>query len=51
MKPVRKDDEVEITTIPTHMKRFYAYRNFYVKKDGEILIRAKASFILLTEKN
>lgn len=46
MKPVRKDDEVEITTIPTHMKRFYAYRNFYVKKDGEILIRAKASFIL-----
>lgn len=46
IKPIRKDDEVEITTIPTHMRRFYAYRNFYVKKDGETLIRAKASFIL-----
>lgn len=50
IKPVRKDYEVEITTIPTHMKRFYAYRNFYVKKDGKTLIRAKASFILFDKE-
>ena len=46
IKPIKEGDEVEITTIPTHMKRFYAYRNFFVKKDGEILAKAKASFIL-----
>ena len=46
LKSIKEGDEVEITTIPTHMKRFYAYRNFFVKKDGEILAKAKASFIL-----
>lgn len=46
LKPIREGDLVVITTIPTHMRRFYAYRNFIVKRDGEVLVRAKASFIL-----
>lgn len=50
LKPIREKDEIEVTTIPTHMKRFYAYRNFLVKKDGEILARAKASFVLFDKE-
>ena len=46
LKTIREGDLIEITTIPTHMKRFYAYRNFIVKRDGEVLVRAKTSFIL-----
>lgn len=41
------DDEIEITTIPTHMNRFYAYRDFVVEKNGEILAQAKAVFLLM----
>ena len=41
------DDEIEITTIPTHMNRFYAYRDFIVEKNGEILAKAKAVFLLM----
>lgn len=44
---VRLDDEIEITTIPTHMNRFYAYRDFIVEKNGEILAKAKAVFLLM----
>ncbi|WP_105301182.1 acyl-[acyl-carrier-protein] thioesterase [Anaerococcus marasmi] len=44
---VRLDDEIEITTIPTHMNRFYAYRDFIVEKNGEILVKAKAVFLLM----
>lgn len=44
--PARLGDKLEITTIPTHMKRFYAYRNFLVTRNGEEIIRAKATFIL-----
>lgn len=44
---VRLDDEIEITTIPTHMNRFYAYRDFIVEKNGEILVQAKAVFLLM----
>ena len=50
LKPIGEKDEIEITTIPTHMKSFYAYRNFLVKKDGEILARAKASFVLFDKE-
>ena len=41
------DDEIEITTIPTHMNKFYAYRDFIVEKNGEILVVAKAVFLLM----
>lgn len=46
LKQLRKGMEVEVTTIPTHMKRFYAYRNFLIKNSGEVFARAKATFIL-----
>lgn len=46
LKPLMKGMEIEITTIPTHMKRFYAFRNFLVKNSGEVFARAKATFIL-----
>lgn len=46
LKPLRKGIDLEITTIPTHMKRFYAYRDFLIKNSGEVFARAKATFIL-----
>ena len=46
-KYVKLDDKIEITTIPTHMNRFYAYRDFVVEKNGEILATAKAVFLLM----
>lgn len=50
IKQIREGFDIEITTIPTHMKRFYAYRNFLVKKDGEIFAKAKATFILFDKE-
>ena len=44
---VKLGDEIEITTIPTHMNRFYAYRDFVVEENGEILVVAKAVFLLM----
>ena len=43
---IREEDEIEIETFPTYMKRFYAYRNFEIRKDGEIVAEAKACLIL-----
>lgn len=51
ISPIYEGSEIEITTFPTYMKRFYAYRNFEIRRDGEILVRAKASMVLFdTEK-
>ncbi len=50
LRPIRKGDEIEITTFPTYMKRFYAYRNFEIRKDGEIFVMAKASMVLFDRK-
>ena len=44
---VKLGDEIEITTIPTHMNRSYAYRDFVVEENGEILVVAKAVFLLM----
>lgn len=44
---IRLGDEIEITTIPTHMDKFYAYRDFLIEGGGNILARAKASFLLM----
>lgn len=49
ISPIRQGTEIRITTIPTHMKRFFAYRNFIVEANGEILAKAKASFILFDQ--
>lgn len=46
LKPIKEGCEIKITTIPTHMKRFFAYRNFIVEGNGEILAKARATFIL-----
>lgn len=49
--PIYEGDEIEITTFPTYMKRFYAYRNFEIKVSNKFVARAKASLILFdTEK-
>ncbi|WP_106460925.1 acyl-[acyl-carrier-protein] thioesterase [Anaerococcus sp. Marseille-P3915] len=43
---IKAGDVIEITSIPTKIKRFYAYRNFLVKKDGKEIARACAKLIL-----
>ena len=51
LSPIYEGSEIEITTFPTYMKRFYAYRNFEIKISNELVARAKASLILFdTEK-
>lgn len=51
LSPIYEGSEIEITTFPTYMKRFYAYRNFEIKTLNKIVARAKASLILFdTEK-
>lgn len=50
LKPIKEGYEIQISTIPTHMKRFFAYRNFIVEANGEILARAKATFILFDKE-
>lgn len=49
-RPIRDQEKIQISTIPTHMKRFYAYREFFIKKDGEILASAFAKFILFDKE-
>lgn len=49
-RPVRDQEKIQISTIPTHMKRFYAYREFFIKKDGGILANALAKFILFDKE-
>lgn len=46
IKPVRADDEIEITTVAISMNKFYAYRNCYIKRDGEIVVNAYGVFLL-----
>lgn len=47
---IKEGYDLMITTIPTHMKRFFAYRNFIVERNGEILAKAKATFILFDKE-
>ena len=49
LKPIKEGFEIQISTIPTHMKRFFAYRNFIVEGNGEILAKAKGTFILFDQ--
>lgn len=46
-RSIKLGDEVEITTIPTHMDKFYAYRDFIVESRGHILAMARAAFLLM----
>lgn len=50
ISPIYEGNKIEITTFPTYMKRFYAYRNFEIRGNGEIVVRAKASMVLFDRK-
>lgn len=45
-EPIKAGDEIEITSIPTQIKRFYAYRNFLIKKKDRQIARACSKFVL-----
>ncbi|MDD7045338.1 MAG: thioesterase [Anaerococcus sp.] len=47
LEPIKLNDEVTITTIPTHMNKFYAYREFLVERQGYLVVRARADFMLI----
>lgn len=45
--PLMYKDEIEVTTFAIDMRKFYAYRNFEVKKDGKTVALAYCVFLLL----
>ncbi|MDO5047966.1 MAG: thioesterase [Anaerococcus sp.] len=47
LDPINLGDEIEITTIPTHMNKFYAYREFFVKRRNTLVAKARAQFMLI----
>lgn len=44
---IKAEEEIKITTMPLEMDKFYCHRNFYVEKDGKILVKAYARFFIL----
>lgn len=48
--PIRAKDKIKITTFAIDMNKFYAYRNFFVEKDGEIIVEAFCVFLLFDLK-
>ena len=49
-KPIRAKDKIKITTFAVDMNKFYAYRNFFIEKDGEIIVEAYCVFLLFDLK-
>lgn len=49
-KPIREKDKIKITTFAIDMNKFYAYRNFFVEKDGKIIVEAYCVFLLFDLK-
>ncbi|KWZ95077.1 MAG: thioesterase [Anaerococcus sp.] len=49
-KQIREKDKIKITTFAINMNKFYAYRNFFVEKDGEIIVEAYCVFLLFDLK-
>lgn len=49
-KPIRAKDKIKITTFAIDMNKFYAYRNFFVEKDGKIIVEAYCVFLLFDLK-
>ena len=49
-KPIREKDKIKITTFAIDMNKFYAYRNFFIEKDGEIVVEAYCIFLLFDIK-
>lgn len=46
-EPLAYGDEIEVGTASLDMKKFYAHRNFYVKRKGKIIARAYVVFLLM----
>lgn len=44
--PIKAGDKLEITTFAIDMKKFYAYRNFIIKRNGQTIALAYCSFLL-----
>lgn len=49
-KPIKAKDKIKITTFAIDMNKFYAYRNFFIEKDGEIIAKAYCVFLLFDLK-
>ncbi|EEB35269.1 Acyl-ACP thioesterase [Anaerococcus hydrogenalis DSM 7454] len=49
-KPIKAKDKIKITTFAIYMNKFYAYRNFFIEKDGEIIAKAYCVFLLFDLK-
>lgn len=49
-KPIKAKDKIKITTFAIDMNKFYAYRNFFVEKDGKIIVEAYCVFLLFDLK-
>ncbi|WP_049690522.1 acyl-[acyl-carrier-protein] thioesterase [Anaerococcus jeddahensis] len=49
-KPIREKDKIKITTFAIDMNKFYAYRNFIIEKDGEIIVESFCVFLLFDLK-
>lgn len=47
IEPVKAYDDIEISTAAIKMKKFYAYRNCYIKRDGKIVAQAYGVFLLI----
>lgn len=46
-EPIAYGDEIEIGTDSLDMKKFYAYRNFYIRRAGKVIARAYVVFLLI----
>lgn len=44
---IKEFDEVEVTTNVVGTHKFYAHRNVYIKRDGEIIVKAYGLFLLI----
>lgn len=49
-KPIKAKDKIKITTFAIDMNKFYAYRNFFIEKDVEIIAKAYCVFLLFDIK-
>lgn len=47
IEPLKANDEITISTHAIRMNKFYAYRNFSIKRDGKIVAKAYSVFLLI----
>lgn len=44
---IRENDRIQVSTHVVGMNKFYAHRNFSIKRDGEIIVKAYGVFLLV----